>query len=56
MGQTERDAIVRTVIRKLSDNAVKTKHCEDQHMNLVDWDVIIREYRNTLDKPENIAE
>ena len=50
-----RNTILRNVIRKLTDSSDKTECYAEQSMNLVDWDIIIEEYRNKLNKPENTA-
>lgn len=50
-----RNTILRSIIRKLTDAAEKTECYAEKNMNLVDWDIIIQEYRNKLNKPENTA-
>jgi len=50
-----RNSILKNVIKKLTDNAEKPECYSDKHMNLVDWNIIIETYRDTLNKPENSA-
>jgi hypothetical protein len=50
-----RNTILRSIIRKLTDATEKTECYAEQNMNLVDWDIIMKEYRNNLNKPENTA-
>jgi len=55
MDFTTKNTILRNVIQKLTDAAEKTECYAEKNMNLVDWDIIIQEYRNKLNKPENTA-
>ena len=50
-----RNSILKNIIKNLTDNAEKPECYPDEHMNLVDWNIIMEAYRDTLHKPENSA-